>query len=567
MASTPTRSPIRSGNALSRRFTDLNVGPKILAAVLAVAVVAVGIGLLSISRLGSVQQRAAVISDSNMVSIRTLGDVRAATLQSRVDLTNHALSADPKVMASYEKAIEEDDVHVDADIAAYRESNPAGLAQVEEFVTVWAGYRQVRDNELLPASRANDEATFQRVRNEKAAPMAESALDLLSQAQEAEQADAQANTREAAQTVADARQAILLFLVLGLVAGLGLATYVARLITRPLRTVSDVLEGVAQGDLTRTANIDSKDEVGTMARALDVATENMRQAVQAMAGSATTLSSSSEELSAVNNQIAANAEETSAQSGVVSVAAEQVSRNVQTVATGAEEMGASIREIAQNADEAARVAASAMSVAQTTNATVAKLGTSSAEIGNVVKVITSIAEQTNLLALNATIEAARAGEAGKGFAVVANEVKDLAQETAKATEDIGRRVEAIQSDTRAAVEAIGEVSAIIGRINDFQTTIASAVEEQTATTNEMSRNIAEAATGSTEIASNISGVASAAQTTSSGVTQSQAAANELARLATELQQLVNQFRFEAAAHAVDLPAQRGPATYALSTTH
>jgi methyl-accepting chemotaxis protein len=156
-----------------------------------------------------------------------------------------------------------------------------------------------------------------------------------------------------------------------------------------------------------------------------------------------------------------------------------------------------------------------MQVAETTNATVGKLGDSSIEIGNVIKVITSIAEQTNLLALNATIEAARAGEAGKGFAVVANEVKDLARETAKATEDIGRRVEAIQADTREAVDAIAEISSVIARINDYQTTIASAVEEQTATTNEMSRNVAEAAMGSTEIAQNIVGVATAAQTTSS----------------------------------------------------
>jgi methyl-accepting chemotaxis protein len=567
MASTTHESSLRSGNVLSRRFADLKVGTKIFAAVAAVAIVAVGIGILSIVRLDFVQERASVISDSNMVSLRTLGDVRASTLQSRVDLNNHALSPDADVMASYEKDIREDDVQLDADVAAYLQSDPAGQAQVEEFVAVWADYRQVRDEELLPASRANDETTFQQVRNETAAPLADAALDLLAGAQEAEQADATQNKQAAADTVADARQAILVFLTLGLLVGLALASYVARLITKPLRTVSEVLAAVAEGDLTRTAGVDSRDEVGAMARALDVATENMRQALQTMAGSATTLSSSSEELSAVNNQIAANAEETSAQSGVVSVAAEQVSRNVQTVATGAEEMGASIREIAQNADEAARVAGTAMQVAQTTNATVAKLGASSVEIGNVVKVITSIAEQTNLLALNATIEAARAGEAGKGFAVVANEVKDLAQETAKATEDIGRRVEAIQSDTRAAVEAIGEVSAIIGRINDFQTTIASAVEEQTATTNEMSRNVAEAATGSSEIASNIAGVASAAQTTSSGVTQSQAAANELARMATELQQLVNRFRFEAPGQVSVLPAQRTAAAYALAGTH
>ena len=198
-----------------------------------------------------------------------------------------------------------------------------------------------------------------------------------------------------------------------------------------------------------------------------------------MARSAQALGGSSEELTSVSTTIAASAEQASAQANVVSAAAEQVSRNVQTVATGAEEMGASIREIAQNANEAARVAGTAVEVAHATNETVCKLGASSREIGEVVKVITSIAEQTNLLALNATIEAARAGEAGKGFAVVANEVKDLAQETAKATENISRMIEAIQGDTAGAVEAIGQISAVIGQINDYQTTIASAVEEQT----------------------------------------------------------------------------------------
>jgi methyl-accepting chemotaxis protein len=205
-------------------------------------------------------------------------------------------------------------------------------------------------------------------------------------------------------------------------------------------------------------------------------------------------------------------------------------------------MTASIKEIAKNATEAAQVADSAAKVAETTNATVAKLGESSTEIGNVIKVITSIAEQTNLLALNATIEAARAGEAGKGFAVVANEVKELAKETAKATEDIGRKVEAIQDDAKGAVETIGQITGVIKRINDIQNTIASAVEEQTATTNEIARNISEGARGSSEIAQNIVGVAQAAKGTEESAGASQQAALELAKMATTLRQLVERFK-------------------------
>jgi methyl-accepting chemotaxis protein len=174
---------------------------------------------------------------------------------------------------------------------------------------------------------------------------------------------------------------------------------------------------------------------------------------------------------------------------------------------------------------------------------VTKLGDSSAEIGDVVKVITSIAEQTNLLALNATIEAARAGEAGKGFAVVANEVKELAQETAKATEDIARRVQAIQGDTTEAVDAIGEIAAIVAQISDRQTTIASAVEEQTATTQEMSRSVAEAAGGTGQIAANITSVSTAADATTQALGQTRTAVDELSRMAADLRTTVARFTY------------------------
>ena len=193
--------------------------------------------------------------------------------------------------------------------------------------------------------------------------------------------------------------------------------------------------------------------------------------------------------------------------------------------------------VAKNASDAARVSQAAVLSAAAANDTIGKLGDSSAEIGKVIKVITSTAEQTNLLALNATIEAARAGEAGKGFAVVANEVKELAKETAKATEDISRKIEAIQQDTKGSVDSIREIGQVIAQINDISNTIASAVEEQTATANEMSRNVAEAAKGTAEIAQNITSVAQAAQSTSQGATNCQQAAVKMSRMAEELQEL------------------------------
>lgn len=359
-------------------------------------------------------------------------------------------------------------------------------------------------------------------------------------------------------------------------------------IAQPISECVSVLEQIARGDLSRRVTADYQgeylriksglnhtidalqrltEEIGSVTR--DAAEGNLRRKPQSeqfqgafrelclgtdaildvlrgtvvqLRQTVSTLVDSAAQLTVVSRQMLGNADETAQQAHVVSAASDEVSSNLTVVATGSEEMLASIREIASSSTEAARVARNAVTVANTTNTTIAKLGESSQEIGNVIKVITSIAQQTNLLALNATIEAARAGEAGKGFAVVANEVKELAKQTAKATEDISRRIEAIQHDTTGAVKAIGDISEIITQINDISNTIASAVEEQTATTNEIGRNVTEAAKGAGEIARNISGVASGAQSTSEGASDTQKSAQGLSAVASQLQGLVDRFQ-------------------------
>ncbi len=265
--------------------------------------------------------------------------------------------------------------------------------------------------------------------------------------------------------------------------------------------------------------------------------------LRATSEGASTVASSSEELTAVSQVMANTAEHTAAQANGVSAASEQVSRNIASVATASEQMQASIREISKSASESARVAKSAVDMVQSTNETMKKLGESSQEIGHVIKVITSIAEQTNLLALNATIEAARAGEAGKGFAVVANEVKELAKQTANATEEISARIEASQGVTMGALTAIEEIGAIIHHIDDISNSIASAVEEQAVTTNEISRSVTEAAHGINDITKNIGGVATSARETTQGANDTKAASQALSEMAARLHSSVSEFKF------------------------
>ncbi|MFF5075719.1 methyl-accepting chemotaxis protein [Actinoplanes sp. NPDC000266] len=546
MATVGMAVPVVGGAPLARWFDDLRVGVKITLALLVALLAGGAVAALGVSGMSTANANATTIYEENLKPSGALANAQGSFDD---EIFGVALMNIAGTAATTERYRQEALTAADLVVAGLDEYRALGLdpAQqqpVDELDSALPALDKVRDSSLIPAATNSDNAAFAKAYDTEAAPLVDQingAFDTLT----AFEADSARDSAQAANSTYRTNRTVMLgSLVIGFLVAGALGWMTVRRITGPLGEVNASLARMADRDLTATVTSRSRDEVGAMATSLNRATESMRTTVQSLGSASTSLAAAAEELSATSNQIAGSAEEASSQAIAVSAATEQIRRNVDTVAAGSEEMGASIREIAQNANQAAEVAGQAVSMAQSTNTTVSKLGESSTEIGNVVKLITAIAEQTNLLALNATIEAARAGDAGKGFAVVASEVKDLAQETARATEDISSRVTAIQADTGIAITAIGDIGEIIARISDYQTTIAAAVEEQTATTGEMNRGVSEAASGVGEISTGVDTLTTAARLTTESVTESQRAAEELARMSSDLQTLVGTFRVE-----------------------
>ena len=526
------------------RRDDIGIQRKIMVALVLMAVPAVGASVAVVALGTAAAQDTHAIADGQrdvlgpVSNLRTLYALERLSLDRLVFATDSSAHADAVAeVASITNQIKETTELLD------EQDIVASAPMWKELKVARSEWMTFRDGTLMPLAVDGDLAGFAeaeattatRVRNTVAVALTQFDKNINDQIN----ADVTAAEKSS-------REAMIIVSVL-LIVGIGVSTVVGWMVARGVRkraaAMGKALEAMAHGDLTHTAGVDGRDEIGQMAEQLGRAQRHLTGVLTDVEEAAATVAAAIEEMSAAGREVTHGSQQTAANAGLVATAADEVSRNVGTVTQGAEELNVSIQEIAHNANEAARVATDAARVAAATTDIVTKLGRSSEEIGDVVKVISTIASQTNLLALNATIEAARAGEMGRGFAVVAGEVKDLAQGTASATEDIAHRVEAIQADTESAVAAIAQITHIIESINHFQTTIAAAVEEQTATSTEMRRGVAIAADGSASIAASITDVATQTASSVEILTSFDASIDQLSSLSHTLRSRVAEFTF------------------------
>lgn len=532
------RAPQRSA---TRKFWDLNVGTKIVTVVVTIAVFFTGAAVLSSLTLYKSANSIKELNELTGVLQFEISEIRAQQSRNHLLIRQAAAAPTKELQTQYLTALEWSDAEISSKADLVSTFTQSQTPQWQEFLVRWDGWTNLRDTSIVPlitSGKGTEAAYF--LESEAAASPEQAARVLeIAQGQIAAQVTDLINNN--LKIISSATAVLIALLILGISSGVIFAQITSRRITTDLRSVVAALSHQAGGNLTWNAQKSSNDEIGQMVDSFNNAQEKLRATLTSVVESAQTVSLASEDIASGAERVTAASDLTATQADIVASATVQINQSIHSVAAGAEEMEASIHEISKNATEASRIASDAVSSAQEAARIVRTLGETSKEISVVVRTITSIAEQTNLLALNATIEAARAGEAGKGFAVVASEVKDLASESARAAEDVADRIAQVQAQTMLVVDSISEITETISAISDYQMTTASAVEEQTATTNEMTRSVSETATGTNEIATNITGVADSAAAAKQAVDDMTTTVNSLATVARTLRNEVQMF--------------------------
>jgi methyl-accepting chemotaxis protein len=524
-------------------FRNLRVAVR-FGLVLAFALVSIGaVAGLALVRLDSAATSAERVYSGGVHPLADLATLRDGLGQTELLMYRYGVSTHAEDHTTIEQQMHATDASVDSALDSYtaEAADPGAISTVRALV---GKLRSVRDSQFVPASRRRDATAMDETSDTTATQILEPMRAALASEVKAQDARASALAHQVKANDDSSRTAVIVGFLLAAVL-VALASFaLIRSITGPLAQAVVVMEAMAAGRLTERVGVRSHDETGRLAVALDTAMDHLADTMRQIAGHAGGLTTAADELVTTSDSLTATASESAGSTDQLASLADQVSGGIQTLAAGAEQMTSSISEIARSASTASDVATEAVTITQRTSGIISRLGDSSVEVGNVVKLITSIAEQTNLLALNATIEAARAGAAGKGFAVVAEEVKQLAQETARATGDIAGRIDSIQSETAAAVQAIADITEIIGRINDSQSSITSAVEEQSATTSAFGQGISRSADDAQTIGTQINAVADHAATNQQYATQTRHAAAALQHVATDLRQLITAFTYQ-----------------------
>jgi len=552
-------------------FQNLSIRSKVMTAFATVLAVTVILGVFAISRLSIVNDGAVTVSDNYLVASNGLSDIGANAMRFRQLQASYILGSDPTTRATTTQSMATTQAIADKGWTTYSPTIDPGYERgiADKFHSELTDYLAMNDKFMALANSGKTAEASAYYTGEMRALYNKFWADL--QADEAYQLKmGQKATQDGAEAYSSARMLIMAALGIAAVLCVAMGWLIVAGVSSPIRIMTSAMGRLAQHDLnTQVEGAERKDEVGEMAKAVLVFKNSMietdrlkaeqeeaqraaaartaqidkltrdfdvkvQAVVQGVASQATQMETSAQAMSAT-------AEEATKQASAVAAASEQGAANVQTVASAAEELSSSIAEIGRQVSHSSQIATNAVTEARKANEMVQGLLNASQKIGEIVALINDIADQTNLLALNATIEAARAGEAGKGFAVVAAEVKNLATQTSKATEEIGTQITSVQGATQNAVNAIASIGKTIGEIDQISTTIAAAVEQQGAATQEIARNVEEAAKGTQEVSSNIGGVTQAANSTGAVANQVLTSAQALSEQSGELRTLVQGF--------------------------